>query len=266
MTGDYVHGYDDPELRRLADQAQTLEELLHAGTAYPRGAQVLEAGCGVGAQTVALVRNSPEAHFTCVDLSSVSLARAAASVGGSANVRFLQADLLRLPFPDASFDHVFICFVLEHLKNPALALAELRRVLRPDGSLTVIEGDHGSAIFSPTSAAAEAAIACQVALQSASGGDANVGRRLFPLVAGAGFADVHVAPRIVYVDETKPNLVEGFIRNTFTAMIAGVRDQAIASGLTTASAFDTGVAALLRTAEPGGVFCYTFFKATARKS
>ncbi|MFJ6773529.1 hypothetical protein ACIQOV_21670, partial [Kitasatospora sp. NPDC091257] len=49
---DYVHGYARTEARRLGDQADTLADLLHAGTAYPAGSRVLEAGCGVGAQTV----------------------------------------------------------------------------------------------------------------------------------------------------------------------------------------------------------------------
>ena len=59
--GDYVHGYGDRERARLQDQARTLEELLHANSAYLDGEAVLEAGCGVGAQTVPLARNSPGA-------------------------------------------------------------------------------------------------------------------------------------------------------------------------------------------------------------
>jgi cyclopropane fatty-acyl-phospholipid synthase-like methyltransferase len=51
MAG-YVHGYSTDEARRLGDQANTLAELLHAGTSYPPGSRVLEVGCGVGAQTV----------------------------------------------------------------------------------------------------------------------------------------------------------------------------------------------------------------------
>ena len=54
MTARYVHGYDAGEMQRLQDQARTLEGLLHADTTYPAGARVLEAGCGVGAQTVPL--------------------------------------------------------------------------------------------------------------------------------------------------------------------------------------------------------------------
>ena len=46
-------------------------------------------------------------------------------------------------------------------------------------------------------------------------------------------------------------------------MIEGIREPAVAGGLTTADHFDAGIRDLLRTAEPDGVFCYTFFKATA---
>ena len=51
MNKAYVHGYDPRESRRLQDQASTLVQLLHSDTSYPAGSLVLEAGCGVGAQT-----------------------------------------------------------------------------------------------------------------------------------------------------------------------------------------------------------------------
>ena len=262
----YVHGYDGREAERLADQAGTLEELLHADTSFPDGSTVLEAGCGTGAQTVALARRSSGAHIVAVDISAASLAeaRARVSAAGFRNVTFRQADLLALPFAPASFDHVFLCFVLEHLPDPAAALASLRLLLRPGGTITVIEGDHGSTFFHPESDAARAAISCQVEAQRRTGGDAMVGRRLYPLLAGAGFEAVRVSPRMVYVDASKPALVDGFIRRTFTAMIEGVRDGALSAGLSTPDAFDDGIRALHRTAEPDGVFCYTFFKAVGR--
>ena len=59
MNSDYVHGYETRENVRLQDQASALVELLHHDTFYPAGSRVLEAGCGVGAQTVTLARNSP---------------------------------------------------------------------------------------------------------------------------------------------------------------------------------------------------------------
>jgi hypothetical protein len=65
---------------------------------------------------------------------------------------------------------------------------------------------------------------------------------------------------MVYVDSSRPDLVDGFTRRTFTAMIEGAREPAIAAGLIEPEAFDAGVQDLHRTTEADGVFCYTFFK------
>lgn len=263
MNQPYVHGYDADENQRLNDQAATLTELLHADTAYPQGSRVLEAGCGVGAQTVILAARSPWAQFSAMDIAPASLAEARRRVdaAGSSNVEFLHADIHAPPFDPESFDHVFVCFVLEHLRQPAQALAALKRLLRPGGTLTVIEGDHGSAFFHPDSAAARAVIDCQVALQRNAGGDAHIGRRLYPLMRQAGFESVHVSPRMVYADASRPAWVDGFTRKTFTAMIEGVRGAAVDAGLSTTERFDEGVRDLHRTTRDDGVFCYTFFKA-----
>ena len=263
----YVHGYRQRESERLQDQAATLVSLLHSDTFYPPGSSVLEAGCGVGAQTLPLARNSPGACITSVDISddSVAEARSRMDAAGLSNVQFQQADVFALPFEPRSFDHLFVCFLLEHLDRPVEALSRLKELLKPGGTITVIEGDHGSAYFHPDDDAARAAIACQVEIQRAAGGNALIGRELYPLLMQAGFEAVQVSPRMVYVDESRPDLVEGFTRNTFTAMIEGVREPAIQAGMVEAERFDAGIRALHRTAEADGVFCYTFFKALAEQ-
>ena len=268
MTGlDYIHGYSAREAERLTDQADALAALLHDGVAFPAGESVLEPGCGVGSQTVHLAARSPHARIVSVDLSETSLreARRRVADAGSTNVTFRQADIHRLPFEASSFDHVFVCFLLEHLAEPALGLAELRRVLRPGGSITVVEGDHGSAYFHPDSEAARRAIGCLVELQARSGGDSLVGRRLYPLLTAAGFQGVRVEPRMVYVDGSLPHLVEGFTLRTFTAMVEGVRAEALGQHLISEVEWERGVADLHRTAEQDGVFCYTFFRAVASR-
>lgn len=227
----------------------------------------MEAGCGVGAQTVTLAENSPNARITAIDISHVSIARAEARVRGAGydNVEFEQGDIFALGLEDESFDHVFVCFVLEHLGDPVEALVRLKRVLRPGGTITVIEGDHGSTYFHPHSEAAHRAIRCQVELQVRAGGDANIGRKLYPLLKSAGFDHPAVSPRMVYVDASRPALVTGFTKNTFTAMIEGVRQPALDAGLISAETFDQGIRDLHRTTEDEGVFCYTFFKAMATR-
>jgi SAM-dependent methyltransferase len=264
----YVHGYHPRENLRLQDQAATLVDLLHSDTAYPEGSTVLEAGCGVGAQTQTLAANSPGAAILSIDVSDASVleARKAVEAAGIKNVTVRQADIFRLPFPPESFDHVFVCFVLEHLEAPVKALRALKAVLKPGGTITVIEGDHGSTFFYPDSDYARRAVFCQVELQARAGGNALIGRALHPLLNEAGFGEIRVSPRMVYVDPSKPKWVEGFTKRTFTAMIEGVREPSLAAGITTEGDFDRGIADLYRTAEADGVFCYTFFKAFALKT
>ncbi|MGB7570289.1 MAG: methyltransferase domain-containing protein [Methanothrix sp.] len=267
MKNPYVHGYHFQESARLQDQASTLEGLLHWDTSFAPGSIVLEAGCGVGAQTVPLARNSPGALIISVDISSASARETCQRVAqeGLANVRVLQADIFHLPFREASFDHLFICFVLEHLPRPVEALRVLMRFIRPGGSIAVIEGDHGSAYFHPDSAAARRAINCQVELQKRAGGNAMIGRQLYPLLSLAGFSGVSVSPRMVYVDSSRPELVEGFTKKTFTAMIEGVGLAAVGAGIIEKEDFEEGVRDLYRTAEDDGVFCYTFFKGRGKR-
>jgi len=140
----------------------SMTEFLHSDTGFQDGGRVLEAGCGVGAQTITLASTSPKALITSIDMSEASVEETrrvvrAAEVG---NVVVLQADIFDLPFPEGSFDHVFVCFVLEHLAEPIAALRALKRVLKPGGTITVIEGDHGSAYFYPQSEYANRAIPC----------------------------------------------------------------------------------------------------------
>jgi hypothetical protein len=136
-------------------------------------------------------------------------------------------------------------------------------MLRKGGSITVIEGDHGSAFFHPDSPYARRAIGCLVSLQRETGGNPLIGRELYPLLSRAGFSRVSVSPRMVYADPSRPQLGEGFTRLTFTAMVEGVGKEAIVQGLISRQDWDQGIRDLYRTAGPDGVFCYTFFKATA---
>jgi SAM-dependent methyltransferase len=263
----YVHGYSGREALRLNDQAETLDHIIHNDTLFPEESLVLEAGCGVGAQTKIIAPKNSRSHFISIDLSEESIAEAkkmGASLGLK-NVAFRQADIYHLPFKDETFDGVLVCFVLEHLPDPAQALRELKRVLKTGGTLMAIEGDHGSTFFYPDSAYAHSAINCQVQLQSRSGGNSNIGRELYPLFQSAGFSAVSVSPRVVYADASRPQLVDGFIENTFTAMIEGVGEEAIGQGLIDRASFEKGIQDLHRTTEPDGVFSYTFFKGFGRK-
>ena len=111
-------------------------------------------------------------------------------------------------------------------------------------TITVNEVDHGSTYFYPDSQTAHQAIQCQVALQKLTGSNANIGREIYPLLKAAGFTSVNVSPRMVYVDSSRPDLVDGFTKNTFTAMFEGSRESSIVAGLISGTTFDEGIRAL----------------------
>jgi SAM-dependent methyltransferase len=259
---EYVHGYSEREALRLAEQAETLENLLHHDTVYPPGKKVLEAGCGIGAQTVILAKNNPETEITSIDISLQSIEKARKKVReeGIENVRFLQADIFNLPFEEDSFDHIFVCFVLEHLQNPVEPLEKLRIVLKPGGTITVIEGDHGSCYFYPEGDNALEAWHCLIRVQEQMKGNSLIGRQLYPLLQDSGFRNTKVEPRMVYADSSKPEMVDGFILKTIIPMVEGVRIQALESHLIEKETWEKGIEELHETAGSRGTFCYTFFK------
>jgi ubiquinone/menaquinone biosynthesis C-methylase UbiE len=259
----YTHGYSERESERLHDQANTLRDLLHQDTIYPSGSRVLEAGCGVGAQTVILANNSPDAEFTSIDISQDSINKARDLIDREkiSNVHFQQVDIFALPFEEESFDHVFVCFVLEHLQEPVRALIELRKVLRTGGSLTVVEGDHGSCYFHPETREALLAWHCLIQVQAYLKGNSLIGRQLFPLLNKAHLQKINISPRMVYADSSKPKLVDGFVRKTIIPMVEGVKKQALELKLIDHASWNKGIQDLNKIAEsPEGTFCYTFFK------
>lgn len=263
----YIHGYSNHESKRLTDQAETLSSLLHDDSFWPEGSNVLEVGCGTGAQTITLANQNPHVRFVSIDHSIDSLKQAEERIKASRvdNVTFTQADIFNLPFEENSFDHIFICFVLEHLPDPVKALSILRRILKPGGTITVIEGDHGSFFCHPKRENIQKVIQSFARLQSDHGGNGLIGRELYPLLNDAAFGQIKVSPRIVYADGGQPNLANNFINKTFTPMIMKAKQSVIAQGWMDENRWNQGIKALKQTVNTNGTFSYTFFRGKAIK-
>ena len=117
------------------------------------GLRVLEIGCGTGNVTTRVKRAAPGADVVGSDPDPLALARAQRKARGMTGIRFERAYAQELPFADGEFDRVLSSMMLHHLDDDvkAAAAAEIYRVLRPGGTLHIVDigghttGHHGLA-------------------------------------------------------------------------------------------------------------------------
>jgi SAM-dependent methyltransferase len=266
--GNYIHGYTEREKVRLQEQSEILEQLLHADTIYEPFTSILEAGCGVGAQTMILAKRNPDSFITSIDISEDSLksARVTIEKAGIENVKFKRADIYNLPYSEKSFDHVFACFILEHLDRPIEALLKLNKVIKPGGSITLIEGIHAPCYWNPYTEASHKTWNAMIKAQQLLNHDPNIGIRLYPLLIEAGFTVEWTEPRYVYADGNSPDLLDGVINKIIVPMAKTARESALANKLIDIETWENGIDDMEKAAiPPSGTFFYTWVKAFARK-
>jgi len=131
-------GADWDELRALDLPAPAIETaLLALLPAHPR--RLLDIGTGTGRLLELVADRCERALGVDASRDMLALARARIAERGLANAAVRQADLYRLPLADAAFDVVALQMVLHYADDPATALAEAARVLRPEGTLLVVD-------------------------------------------------------------------------------------------------------------------------------
>lgn len=128
---------NDPEMQRICAHYM-------GAIAPPADARMLEIGCGGGAATKHLLNHTAPSELTCVDPSPGLLAIARQTFAGDPRVRFEPGDAVATGQPDDAFDVVVAHTVYSHLADPAAALTEARRVLKPGGRLVVFDGDYAT--------------------------------------------------------------------------------------------------------------------------
>jgi SAM-dependent methyltransferase len=152
--------------------------------------RLLDVGCGPGTITLGLAEVVAPGEVVGLDQRSEVLeqARTTAAQRGVANVRFETGSAYALPFPDASFDAAFAHVILMHLREPARALVEMRRVLRPGGVVGVRDPDFGAVLVYPRTSLREQFDTLRIRVRQHNGGDPFLGRTFRQLLLNAGFA------------------------------------------------------------------------------
>lgn len=204
MTNErYTPGHSTSSVAFMANRSAET----HAGFILPHlasGRSVLDLGCGPGTITAGVAAAVAPGPVVGVDQGAAQLdeARERCSSLGLDNVRFEAASCYDLPLADSSVDLVFSHALFEHLADPAAALAEVRRVLRPGGVVGLCSPDWGGFLLAPPTREIRAAVRAYMDLQRDNGGDPEAGRHLGEYLLAAGFGDVRLDARYERYDST----------------------------------------------------------------
>lgn len=194
MPENYTPGYSSNAINFMMQRsAQT-----HAVFFIPhlhRGMKLLDCGCGPGTITLGLAELISPGTVTGIDreISQIQIARENAAKQSISNAEFIQGSIYDLPFSDNSFDAVFSHALFEHLQEPAKALQEINRVLKPGGKVGVRSPDWGEFSIAPLTPELNDAIEFYKFLHQQNGGNPYMGRNLGAKLQESGFRDIQVS-------------------------------------------------------------------------
>jgi ubiquinone/menaquinone biosynthesis C-methylase UbiE len=185
----YIHGTSQSEQARLAALNRLTNGPFLEFLGVTPGANVLEVGSGLGILAIEVASAADGVQVTGLERSPEQIAAAASHP----RVTFVEGDAHRLPFADAMFDLVYCRYLLEHVGDPSLVVAEMRRVTRLGGRVAVMENDTSLVRFDPPRPVFQAIWAAFARYQWQLKGDAFIGRRLFRLLKDAGFTQIELS-------------------------------------------------------------------------
>jgi ubiquinone/menaquinone biosynthesis C-methylase UbiE len=268
----YLHGYSSKERDRLHRQARFLEPMVHDRLPYRRRKKLLEVGSGVGAQTEILLRHFPELHVTGVELNDDQLAEARrflptvpwASADGVPRWTMTEGDATQLEFAAETFDCAFLCWILEHVGDPARVLSEVRRVLVPGAPIVCNEVLNATFFIDPYAPDTLRYWTAFNEEQIASGGDPFVGAKLGNLLQSVGFRDVQTEVKTFHLDNRAPAERAEMLAYWTDLLLSGAPAM-IAAGRVDQATIDNMRVELTRASrDPNSVFFYSFIQARAR--
>lgn len=227
----YTCGFSEAMLRLL--RGHTVHS--HAAHLLPYlqpGQRALDFGCGPGTISVGIAKAIEPGELHGIDMkqAQIDLARSVAEAADQGNATFHLGDVINLPFDDHYFDIAHGHSILTYVPDTQAALAEVRRVLKPGGLISVREGIIGSSFLAPDFEILGDAWVTFAELITADGGHPHIGRDLKRHLLEAGFTDLR--PTASYTSHTTPEEVAFFwtvIRDWFLS--PAVREAATEYGV-----------------------------------
>jgi ubiquinone/menaquinone biosynthesis C-methylase UbiE len=264
----YLHGFSPEEQARLERQANFLEHIVYQDVNFSKCKNVLEVGCGVGAQSEILLRRYPNINLTGIDLSDAQLNAAKESLEklsyakGRFNIKKESAD--DLSFDSDSFDAGFLCWILEHVSEPERVLSEIRRVIRPGAEIIITEVMNSSFFLEPYSPNVWKYWMAFNDHQYEIGGDPFIGAKLGNMLLSVGFKDIQTTLKVIHYDNRTPSCRKEMIDFWSDLLLSGA-EELVQAGKVTEEHVEAVRAELKKVSrDPNAVFHYTFMQAKAR--
>jgi ubiquinone/menaquinone biosynthesis C-methylase UbiE len=266
----YIHTFTPKEQHRLIHQAEYLIPWIHSRVDLSGCNNVLEVGCGVGAQLKILSRRFPEARFTGIDFSPEQIGRAKLLLAeeiAAGKVNLVEGSAYELPFEDESFDCAFFCWVLEHLERPASAVREAARVLRNSGILIDTEVFNAGVYCDPPRAAMIEYWKNFNELQREFGGHPDIGIRLANIALECGLKDVELIDISPHLDGRLSMQERVEMADYFRGIFSSGAAELVKKGRVTLELIDEMEADFDRIAhDPDSIMIYTGFQLHAVRS
>jgi SAM-dependent methyltransferase len=265
MGDTYTHGHHESVLR--SHEWRTAEN--SAGYLLARlepGIDLLDVGCGPGTITIDLAHRVAPGAVVGIDRADDVIAKADDLARRQAveNVRFATGDVYALDFDDASFDVVHAHQVLQHLREPVAALREMKRVLRPGGTLAVRDSDYAAFVWAPADPLLDRWGELYHSITRHNGAEPDAGRHLLGWAQQAGFSNVEAGSSTWTFADPESRAWWGSLWAD-RVELSSFADQAVEYGLSDAAELAAIAAAWRRWAEqPDGYFAVLHGEVLAR--
>ncbi|WP_413558171.1 methyltransferase domain-containing protein [Bdellovibrio sp. HCB209] len=270
MAGDfpYLHGFSKDEQERLRKQARFGEFTVYQNINLSNVGNLLEVGCGVGAQSEIILRRFPNLHLTGIDLSTNQLASArqhlAEIPGLPGRFNMKEMDATNMEFGANSFDGAFLCWILEHVPDPIRVLSEVRRVLRPGSPIYITEVMNATFFLDPYSPNMLKYWMAFNEYQLQQKGDPFVGAKLGNFLMQLGYHDIQTEVKTWFLDNRQPQARKDCVEY-WTELLLSASDQLIKAGCVSKEVVEGMKKEMAAVAnDPNAVFYYSFVQAHAK--
>ena len=263
----YLHGFSNEEQERLRQQGRFAEHAIYRNVDFTSAENVLEVGCGVGAQSEILLRRFPDLKLTGIDFNEQQLEAAKKYLGtlpyAKDRYETMKMDAMQMDFEANQFDGAFLCWVLEHVPAPSRVLSEVRRVLKPGSRVFITEVMNSTFFLDPYSPNVWKYWMAFNDYQYDNAGDPFVGAKLGNLLTSLGYSQIKTKMFTWHLDNRQPSKRKEMF-DYWLSLMMSASDQLKASGYVDEKTIEAATKEMndVKT-NPNAVFLYSFMQAEA---